>query len=209
MRKLTRHSYRFLLTLWLLALFGCSQTYDYPLTPLPAQGVILAFGDSLTYGSGVDEAHSYPAILSQLTGREVVNAGIPGEQTPEGLERLPEVLEEYRPQLLILCLGGNDMLRQKSHEEAEHNLQEMVNLSRAAGVEVVLLGVPEPALFGLESAEFYYRLADRLQLPLEAEVIPEVLSDSTLKSDKIHPNAAGYRMMAEAIYAKLQRNGAL
>ncbi len=179
------------------------------LPPLAQDAVILAFGDSLTYGSGVGPEQSYPAILEQLSGRRVVNAGVPGELTAGGLERLTDTLQEYRPQLLILCLGGNDMLRKKDTAEIARNLEQMAAVSRAQGVPVLLLGVPRPAIFGLESAALYYDLAERMQLPLEADIIPAVLSDNALKSDQIHPNAAGYRLIAEAVLEKLRRSGAL
>lgn len=191
-----------------LLLGGCSD--DAPrLNRLHNDAVILAFGDSLTYGTGANREQSYPAILQQLSGLQVVNAGIPGETTAGGLARLAATLEEVQPQLLLLCLGGNDMLRQKTAQEIGQNLEKMVAISRAQGVPVVLLGVPRPAIFGLESAELYYALARRLQLPLEAEIIPEVLSDRTLKADQIHPNSTGYRLIAEALYAKLKKSGAL
>jgi lysophospholipase L1-like esterase len=179
------------------------------LPPLAGDAVILAFGDSLTYGTGVGPEQSYPAVLEQLSGRRVVNAGVPGDQTAGGLARLAVTLEEYRPQLLVLCLGGNDMLRKQDMARAAQNLERMVAISREQGVPVVLLGVPRPAIFGLESAPLYYELAERLQLPLEADAIPEVLSDNDLKSDQIHPNAAGYRVIAEAVLAKLRSSGAL
>jgi lysophospholipase L1-like esterase len=148
-------------------------------------------------------------VLQQLSGREVVNAGIPGEVSAEGVVRLAETLEEIKPQLLILCLGGNDMLRQRSVTEIEQNLEKMVTMSREQGVQVLLLGVPRPAIFGLKSADLYYSLAERLQLQLEAEIIPEVLSDSGLKSDQIHPNTEGYRLLAEGVFNKLKTSGAL
>ena len=179
------------------------------LQPLASDAVILAFGDSLTYGTGTKQESSYPNLLQQLSKREVINAGIPGDVTAGGLERLAETIEEVQPQLLILCLGGNDMLRQKPAAEIEGNLEEMVTISRELGVPVVLLGVPRPAIFGLESANFYYTLAERMKLPLEAEIIPEVLSERDLKSDQIHPNAEGYRLIAEAVFNKLRESGAL
>jgi lysophospholipase L1-like esterase len=123
--------------------------------------------------------------------------------------RLAETLEEIKPQLLILCLGGNDMLRQRSALEIEQNLEKMVTMSRERGVPVLLLGVPRPTIFGLQSAKLYYSLAERLQLPLEGKILPEVLSDSGLKSDQIHPNTEGYRLLAEGVFNKLKTSGAL
>lgn len=200
------------LLLWsllLLLLGGCSDEHVEPLPPLPADARILAFGDSLTYGSGVDAEHSYPAVLQGLTGREVINAGVPGERSGQGLERLPALLREYQPHLLLLCHGGNDMLRRQSMAQMEANLEAMIRLAREQGIPVVLLGVPRPAIFGLESAEQYYNVASRTGSPLEDHIIPKVLSDNALKSDQIHPNATGYRLMAEAVFTLLQKAGAL
>lgn len=191
----------------LLASAACSSGAQLP--PLTSDAVILAFGDSLTYGTGTTQDKSYPAVLEQLSGRRVVNAGVPGEVTAGGLTRLAETLEEVRPQLLILCLGGNDMLRRVNQEETERNLEQMVIISREYGVPVLLVGVPRPALLGLESAPLYSDLAEKMELPLEADIIPDVLSDSALKSDQIHPNADGYRFIAEAIRDKLKESGAL
>jgi acyl-CoA thioesterase-1 len=198
------------LPLLLLALFlsACGDASPR-LNQLANNAVILAFGDSLTYGTGTSRETSYPAVLQQLSGREVINAGIPGEVTAAGLARLHDTLEEVKPQLLILCLGGNDMLRQRSVTEIEQNLEKMVTMSREQGVQVLLLGVPRPAIFGLKSADLYYSLAERLQLPLEGKILPEVLSDSDLKSDQIHPNTEGYRLLAEGVFNKLKTSGAL
>ncbi|MGM0595325.1 MAG: arylesterase [Pseudomonadota bacterium] len=191
-----------------LLLAGCSQ--DVPrLLPLAEGETILAFGDSLTFGTGAKAEESYPAILERLSGHTVINAGVPGERTPAGLRRLPAVLDKHQPALLLLCHGGNDMLRKQPVDAMADNLKAMIALARERGIQVVLLGVPRPALFGLESAETYYRVAEELAVPLEGEIVPEVLSDSDLKSDKIHPNPEGYRRMAEAVYQLLQRQGAL
>ena len=198
----------FFTALILLLLVACSDSVP-PLLPIPADATILAFGDSLTYGTGTTAQSSYPAVLEQLSGRTVINAGIPGEQTPAGLARLPRALDEYNPQLLIICHGGNDMLRKKSMETMQANLEQMIQLAHERGIQVIMLGVPRPALFGLESAENYYAVAENTGVALEDEVIPEVLSDSALKSDQVHPNAKGYRMIAEAVYRLLQQVGAL
>lgn len=199
------------LPLWLLLtllLAGCSE--DSPtLQPLGRDAVILAFGDSLTRGNGANADHSYPAVLEQLSGRRVINAGVPGERTPDGLARLAAALDRHQPELLLLCHGGNDMLRRHSMETMQSNLEQMVAIARERGIQVVLLGVPRPAIFGLESADPYYAVAKSAAIPLEDTIIPQVLSDNDLKSDQIHPNAAGYQRIAEAVYQLLQQTGAL
>ncbi len=171
--------------------------------------MILAFGDSLTYGTGVGDDNSYPAVLTRLSGRKVINSGIPGERSTQGLARLPKELDEYKPALLILCHGGNDMLRKQSMETMQANLEQMIQLAKGRGVQVILLGVPQPALFGLDSAKYYRLVADKMGIPLQESVIPEVLSDTRFKSDQVHPNAAGYEMMADAVYRLLVKAGAL
>lgn len=190
-----------------LALVACG---DPPaqLSPLPHDAVILAFGDSLTKGTGADSGASYPAVLATLTGHNVINAGIPGELSAAGLARLPGVLEATNPQLLVLCHGGNDMLRKRSSEKLARNLREMITLARQRGVEVMLVGVPRPGLL-LGTAEVYRDIAASMDVPLEAEVLANVLGDAGLKSDPIHPNAAGYRVMAKGVYALLRATTAL
>ncbi|MFN0313587.1 MAG: arylesterase [Burkholderiales bacterium] len=170
--------------------------------------VIVAFGDSITFGTGAAPGESYPEILSQMIGRTVVSAGIPGEQTAGGLQRIEDALAEHRPKVLLLCLGGNDMLRKVDASVTESNLRQIVAAARAKGIAVVLIGVPKPALFG-GSAEFYERIAKDLGLPLENHVLNEILKNNALKSDPIHPNAQGYQRMAEAIAALLRKTGAL
>lgn len=190
----------------LLLVAACSP--EPRLNPLPADATILAFGDSITYGTGADGGASYPAVLEGLIARRVVNAGVPGEVTAEGLERLPEVLDEVRPSLLILCLGGNDMLRKLGEAQAADNLRRMIRLSREMGVDVVLIGVPRPGIF-LKSADFYRQVADETAVVYEGDILKKVLSDNSLKSDYIHPNVKGYSVLAEAIAELLRKKGAV
>ena len=190
-----------------LALLGCSAEQPQ-LSPLPRDAVILAFGDSLTKGTGAGDAASYPAVLADLTGHTVINAGIPGELSADGLRRLPALLETAQPKLMILCHGGNDMLRKRSLEQLASNIREMITLARHRGVEIVLIGVPRPGLL-LGTADLYREIAASMNVPLEADALPDILGDAGLKSDPIHPNAAGYRLMAEALYRILRAAAAL
>jgi acyl-CoA thioesterase I len=170
--------------------------------------VIVAFGDSLTYGTGAAEHESFPAVLEQLIARKVVRAGVPGEVTAQGLERLPEVLDEYRPKLVIICLGGNDMLRQLGEAQTVANLRAILRKVRESGAQAVLLGVPRPALL-TSAPQFYADLAEEFGIPYESAVVTGVLYKSELRSDPIHPNAQGYRKIAEALADLLRKSGAV
>ena len=178
------------------------------LSRLGADDVVLAFGDSLTFGTGAKSVQSYPSVLAAATGRTIVNAGRPGETTPEGLSRLAQVLDKVQPKLVVLCHGGNDFLRKMDRSATESNLRAMIELIRAAGAEVVLVSVPSPGLF-LSGHELYERVADDLDVPLEHDIVADLLGDNGYKSDAVHPNAAGYAKMAEAIQAILGRAGAI
>ena len=193
--------------LLVLAVTGCAGGGP-DLPRLAAGDVILAFGDSLTYGTGARPEESYPAVLSRRIGFEVVNAGVPGEVSEKGLKRLPKVLDRIRPKLVILCLGGNDMLRRQDPGQTEDNLKQMVRLIRARGAAVVMLGVPEPGLF-LSIADVYERVASELDVPIEDDIIPDLLGDNQYKSDHVHPNATGYARLAEAVENLLKERGAI
>ena len=197
----------FLAVLAALWLGGCGN--DVPrIGKFGAGDIVLAFGDSLTYGTGAKAEESYPAVLGQLIGRTVVRAGVPGEQTAGGLARLPEVLDEHRPKLVIVCLGGNDMLRKGTAANIEANLREILKTIKSRGLDALLIGVPAPA--GItRPPDFYPKLAKEFRIPYEGDIVTSVLYRSELKSDPIHPNAAGYRKMAEAVAELLREAGAL
>ncbi|MDO9267202.1 MAG: GDSL-type esterase/lipase family protein, partial [Sulfurimonas sp.] len=108
---------------------------------LKRDATILAFGDSITYGYGVMQKDSYPSQLQKKTGLRVINAGISGEESLEGLQRLSTLLVN-KPDLVILCHGGNDILRKRSDEKLKTNLIEMINLIKKSGAKVLLVGVP-------------------------------------------------------------------
>lgn len=197
------------LAVLVLALAGAACSGGGAELPKLAPGdVILAFGDSLTYGTGAGREDSYPSVLARRVGVQVINSGVPGEVTEKGLERLPKVMARVKPKLVILCLGGNDMLRRQDPRQTEDNLKQMVRVIRDQGAAVVMLGVPEPGLF-LSTADIYERVASELGVPLEDDIIPDLLGDNRYKSDHVHPNAAGYARLAEAVETLLRNKGAL
>ena len=189
-----------------VAIMACQRPARLPM--LAKDDVVVAFGDSITYGIGAVPQESYPVVLEKLIGRKVVNAGISGETTVQGLARLPQVLESEKPALLILCLGGNDFLKRLSRAKAADNIRQMIRLAEQRGTAVALIAVPAFGL--LVSPDPMYRdMAKEFNLPLEQETLSDILADNSLKSDFIHPNAVGYRRLAEAVAALLKKSGAI
>jgi lysophospholipase L1-like esterase len=190
----------------MLYLIACRKTPQLPL--LPSDATILAFGDSLTFGTGAGDTESYPAVLARLTGRKVVNAGVPGEVSAVGVQRLPELLEREHPALLILCHGANDLLAHSDHKLIVDNLRVMIRAARDRGVAVILIAVPSPNIT-LKPPNLYAELSREFQIPLEQKALPHILAKNSLKSDYIHPNATGYRLLSGALVELMKKSGAL
>jgi lysophospholipase L1-like esterase len=189
-----------------IGLTACSTQPKLP--ALSNDAVIVAFGDSLTFGTGSEPAESYPAVLEKMIGRRVVNSGVPGEVTGDGLLRLPEVLEREKPALLLLCHGGNDQLRRLNQQQAANNIREMIRLAQKREVAIVLIAVSAPEL-SLLPPSMYREIAKELSIPVEEETLSSILANNSLKSDYIHPNAAGYHRLAESIATLLHKSGAI
>jgi len=197
-----------------LALAACGKRKTVRATTVPSGAVVLALGDSITHGTGAAPDAAYPAQLARLTGWDVVNAGVPGDTTAQVLDRLPMLLTEHKPALVIVSAGGNDFLRHLPEADTEANLRRIVALARAAGAQVLLVAVPRPTLAaavgaGLSDHPLYDKLATELALPLHAGGWAHVLGDERLKSDQIHANAAGYRAFAVGLVATLRNAGLL
>ena len=190
-----------------LALTACGGSKT-KIGKLDRNAVVLAFGDSLTFGTGAGTGESYPAILARNTGLKVVNAGVPGETSAEGLERLPDVLDEVKPQLLILCHGGNDFLRKMDHAGVASNVRAMIRIAKAKSIPVVLLATPKPGI-PPSVPTLYGEVAAGEGIAFEEGAMKDVLFTSSLKSDLVHPNGKGYAQIAGAIEKLLKRSGAL
>jgi lysophospholipase L1-like esterase len=190
------------------ALAGCDDQSSVGLKPLSQDAVILAFGDSLTFGTGAQPEQSYPSVLAELTGRQVINAGIPGELSGAGKVRLSQLLQETRPDLVILCHGGNDLLRKQSRQQLQSNLQEMVDEITNSGAQVLLVAVPAFGI-NLAPAPLYLEVAQTNNIPIQPTILSELLIDNSLKADQVHPNALGYQQFAQSIHRVLIDAGAI
>jgi len=191
-----------------VAVLFISACGDSGLKPLQPGDVIVAFGDSLTAGYGVAQENAYPEVLSELTGFPVVNAGVSGETTEEGLSRLPEVMASENPALLILFEGGNDILRNYDLAKTKRNLEAMIGMAKEQGVQVALVGVPRKQIFS-STAELYSELAEKHELPIQDSIVSSLIRKPAMKSDHVHFNVKGYRALAEAIAEMLKEEGAL
>lgn len=190
-----------------LFLFACEQNSP-KIKYISENDIILAFGDSLTYGVGAEKNESYPVVLATLAKRTVIESGVPGETTEEGLIRLKDVLEKYNPSLVILCEGGNDMLRQMDLTKTKENLRNMVKFIKEKGSDVILIGVPKPG-FIISVPNFYKEVAEEFNIPYEGKILKDILTNNRLKADPIHPNKEGYKVLAERIFKIMKKNGAL
>ncbi len=185
-----------------------------PTKPLPSGSTVLALGDSLTFGTGAAPEASYPAQLQALTGWQVINAGVPGDTAVQGAARLPALLGEHQPALVLICLGGNDFLRGMPEHALRSSLRKAITLARAAGAQVMLVAVPRPAVMlgfsgVLSDHPLYGELAEELQLVLLRQAWSEVLVESKWRSDPIHANALGYAEFARRLKSTAVASGLL
>ncbi len=188
-----------------------------PPTPLPTATTdaairIVVLGNSLAAGLGLAEAEAFPAVVeSRLRSDgfdiDIVNAGVSGDTTAGGLSRLDWVMQEPTD-ILVVELGGNDALRGQPLPNTEKNLREIVRRGRAAGAEVILLGMDVPTNYGPDYAsafaELYLRVAEEEEALLVPGFVRELGSDpSLLQPDGLHPTAEGQRRLAELLLPTL------
>jgi len=190
-----------------LILVGCGDSGE-KYAAIPQGATVLVLGDSLSYGTGANTGEDYQTLLAKSTGWNIINEGVPGDTTAGGLERLPTLLEAHQPKLLIVELGGNDLLRQIPQSETAANLKAILSLSKAQSVKTILVAIPEisalkASMGNLSDHPLYENIAEETATPLIADVFSEVLSDRDLKSDQIHANAKGYAVMSDKLYVKL------
>ena len=181
---------------------------------ISAGSTVLALGDSLTQGVGASADAAYPSVLAERTGWKVVNAGISGETSSQIAARLPGLLDEHQPALVILCAGGNDWLQRKSAQAVQADINGMLQVCKSQAIPVLLVAVPElslsAALTGrMKDHAIYKTLAEDKKVPLLADAWSNVLSDSALRADQVHANAAGYARFTDLLVAQVKASGFL
>ncbi|MCY7376735.1 MAG: arylesterase [Pyrinomonadaceae bacterium] len=175
---------------------------------------IVAFGDSLTAGFGLAEKESYPYLLQEKLRAdgydyEVVNAGVSGETSLGGLERVDWVLEQENVWILILQLGANDLLRGLPVAKMKQNLATIIKKAQAKNIEVLLCGMLAPPTMGAQYQREYVTAFPDLASEFKVEFLPFLLENIALNKDLnqpdgIHPNAEGEKIMTDNVYKSLK-----
>ena len=188
--------------LLLVTLAGCGRDKKTA-QPVPPGSTVLALGDSLTFGTGASAETSYPTVLAGLTGWNVVNAGVPGDTSAQALARLPALLAEHPPKLVIVSIGGNDFLRKLPESDTRAHVHAICKQSLDAGAQVLLVAVPRAtvaaALGQMTDHALYAEVAKDLKIPLQREAWGEVLAQPDLRADAVHANARGYAQFARSV----------
>ncbi len=197
-----------LLLLWLA---GCGQPLK--LQPIPPGASVLALGNSVTFGTGAVAGEDWPTLLAQKTGWRITNAGIPGDTAEHAQHRLPDLLVQHRPALVIIKIGGNDFLKRTPQPQVKETIRQIIHAVKRVGAQAVLVAVPEGSLLNLltrkTDAPIYQELGKEEGVLVIGQVFSAVLSQPELCADPIHPNAKGYQVMADGLYGALIKAGAL
>jgi acyl-CoA thioesterase-1 len=182
--------------------------------PRPASPKVVALGDSLTAGLGLQIDQAFPALLQQRIdeerlGYEVVNAGVSGDTSAGGLSRLDWALEGGNVRVLIVALGGNDALRGLPVAELERNLSTIIERAQARNIRVLLAGMEAPPNFGQSYTVSFHEVYPRLAKKYHVAFVPFLLQnvagiDALNQRDGIHPTAAGARIVADNLWPALR-----
>ncbi len=170
----------------------------------PSKGEsIVAFGDSLVQGVGSSKGKDFVSVLSGQTGKKIVNLGVSGNTTTQGLARVEDI-KQYKPKVVLILLGGNDFLHKTPQEETFANLEKIITAAQSYGAVVVLLGV-QGGLFLDPYAPLFKKLSKEKGTLYVPDVLEGLVGDARYMSDSIHPNDIGYEKIAIKVYPELQK----
>jgi lysophospholipase L1-like esterase len=164
---------------------------------------IICFGDSLTYGTGAGKGMDYPSQLSQMLNKPVINAGVSGDTTGRALSRLKRDVLSKNPDIVMITLGGNDLKNGVSKDTAFRNLRQIVESIQKQGAEVIIGGLKFP-LRDRGYGKGYQEVADQTGAVLIPNMFEGIMGNRKLMSDPIHPNDAGYMVIAQRFYQAMR-----
>lgn len=182
-------------------LFGKEEIKNVP-TKEKSELVIVAIGDSLVEGVGATVKRDFVSLLSQKIGLPILNYGVSGDTSRDVAGRVGEVLEND-PDIVLVLVGGNDALRKTPKEVTFGNIKNTVATLQESGSMVVLIGV-QGGIVGNAYQKEYERIADETGALLVPDILDGLIGDSRYMRDAVHPNDAGYALIAEKVYQKLQ-----
>ena len=164
---------------------------------------IICFGDSLTSGFGASSGMDYPSQLSRRIGRPVINAGRPGDTTVSALARLDRDVLSRSPRIVLITLGGNDLMRGMDRPQAFRNLRTIVTSIQAQGALVIIGGVEAP-IWGRGFEKGYQEVSKETGAVLIPDILKGVMGNPKLMHDAIHPNDSGYAIMAQYFHEAMK-----
>ncbi|UCF93579.1 MAG: arylesterase [Desulfobacterales bacterium] len=170
----------------------------------PPDGPVICFGDSLTYGTGANEGMDYPSQLSRLIARPVINAGVPGDTTARALKRLERDVLSRTPAVVLITLGGNDLKNGVARATAFQNLKTIVETIQGQNAVAIIGGLRFP-LRDRGYGRGFEELAQETGVILIPNILEDIMGDPRRMSDPIHPNDAGYKLIAERFHTAMPR----
>jgi len=196
---------RFLLLVFaglcVLAVAGCAK---HEIANVGSTGKnIICFGDSITFGYGANAGEDFPTQLGKLMHMPIINAGVSGDTSTEGLARLDQDVLEKNPRLVLIEFGGNDFIKNVPMEETIKNTEEMIDRIQARGSMVALVDISAGMFMGAYRGVFA-KIAVKKKAIFIPSLLDKIITNPSMKSDFLHPNAAGYKEIARRIKSKIE-----
>ena len=166
---------------------------------------IICFGNSLTYGHGSDKNKTYPDYLRQMLNQSVINAGVNGNTTLDGLNRIHKDVLQKEPKLVLIEFGANDFFRGISVEDVCLNIEKMIDIIQEHGAACIVLEVRFPKPSTLHFGKSLRKLAKRKKCGYVSNIMKGILGKRKRMSDRIHPNSIGYKMIAEKVAKEIKK----
>jgi len=187
----------------LVLLAGCGKR---EIKNIHSQGKnIICFGDSITCGYGVNSGEDYPSVLIKLVEFPIINAGVDGDTTFAALERLENDVLAKNPRLVIVEFCGNDFLKKIPRKDTVKNLSKIIDRIQEKGAMVALVDISS-GFFFQEYRQDFKKLAEEKKVIFIPVILNKIITNPAMKSDFFHPNARGYRVIAQRIHQAISEH---